>query len=199
MISKKKEGPSHHKSIDWRLLFESIMSSDAGTRKRSRREVTSRKPGDDDRWNAAQTSVASVKNVIIDERRNVMRNLPDPKLFPGDEKTYKRRVCRWTNCSFSSSYVIIVPLFPLSFLFECLYICIYYLDVWLCRTSYLVNYQISEINSLMKSEVKKDLREMERDMLFTKNKSTRFDFFLNTLCPASHIYSLLKTCCFCYP
>jgi len=67
------------------LLFESIMSSDAGTRKRSRREVTSRKPGDDDRWNAAQTSVASVKNVIIDERRNVMRNLPDPKLFPGDE------------------------------------------------------------------------------------------------------------------
>lgn len=89
--------------------------SDVGTRKRSRREIIARKPGDEERWaSSAQPAVPTVKVVTIDERRNVMRNLPDPKHFP-------------------------------------------------------------EINSLMKSEVKKDIREMERELLFTKTQTNSSD------------------------
>jgi hypothetical protein len=49
--------------------------------KRSRREIVPRRPTDDlERWAA---SGATNKVVLIDERRNVMRNLPDPKIYPG--------------------------------------------------------------------------------------------------------------------
>lgn len=68
---------------------------------RSRRTVVPRKPGDDERWTAAVT--APIQR--IDERRNPVRSLPDPKSYP-------------------------------------------------------------EISCLGKGEIKKDLRDLERDVMF---------------------------------
>ena len=69
--------------------------------KRSRRDIVPRRPGDDldSRW-----STTGPKVVIIDERRDVMRNLPDPKLFPGKAPN------RFTEDTFPSRRL--APFFP---------------------------------------------------------------------------------------
>ena len=53
-----------------------------GQPKRSQRAINAKRPGDEERWSASSQAGPKV-TLVVDERRNVMRNLPDPKAFPG--------------------------------------------------------------------------------------------------------------------
>jgi len=60
------------------------MSAAAPAVKRSRREVVARRP-EEEKWAMSSAPASASKVATVDERRNVMRNLPDPRHFPGIE------------------------------------------------------------------------------------------------------------------
>ena len=165
---------------------------------RKRRIVATRK-ADEDR----PPPVASTKVVTVDERRNVMRHLPDPKQFPGESESWPRFLHAWC-CGDTSPPFFCVPIAVTgtaegTFCPRCGGInatrvakslcahgcfpggpyakrfayarCFHVSPLFFCGSAFWLSPRdvLPEIMSLMKAEVKKDLREMEfRDVLFAK-------------------------------
>jgi len=74
------------------------MSAAAPAVKRSRREVVARRP-EEEKWAMSSAPASASKVATVDERRNVMRNLPDPRHFPGTLNSLPSTPLEHISCS----------------------------------------------------------------------------------------------------